>query len=91
MGRTAPKPWEWIAQARTKAGISKSRMARLLDIQDRAYRRWEQAPGVRPEVIHLERFCTVTGSDLKRGIEIVYGVTIPGYLNRPIDVLAGVA
>lgn len=93
MGRAKapPAPWDWIAQAREDAGISKTRMARLLDIQDRAYRRWEREPGAEPKLEHFMRFCEITGADWRTGAELVYGVTIPGLLNSPFDVLEPVA
>ena len=83
--------WEWIAKARIEAGISKNGMARRLNMQERAYRRWEREPGVQPPLQHLETFCTITDADLREAIEIVYGVTIPGLSTSPLDLLAPVA
>jgi transcriptional regulator with XRE-family HTH domain len=93
MARTKvlPAPWDWIKEMRELAGISKNGMARRLEIQERAYRRWEQEPGVQPRFEHLARFCEITGADIRLGVRVIYGVTIPGYLNSPVDVLAGVA
>jgi transcriptional regulator with XRE-family HTH domain len=93
MARTKapPVPWDWVREWRERAEISKNGMARRLDIQERAYRRWERPPGVRPRFEHLAHFCEITGADLRQAVQVLYGVTIPGYLNRPMDVLVGAA
>ena len=83
--------WEWIRHQRERAGISANRMARLLDISERAYRKWESAPGTKPEFNHLVGFCEATGANIREATVILYGVAIPGYLKAPMDVLVGAA